>query len=179
MKISELLSEVQELRRKGVKIVDLEKLEAALQATQATSSRDASWELKIAELKHQSEIAGYNAAQETSRKLFDATIAFGSAALKSSILINGGAAVAMLAYLGSANGTKSGEFAYSLLLFTAGVLSSAIATAVSYLCQYHYAQEEESKGHCFRWGAIILVIIVFISFGIGSHTAFLGFLNQK
>jgi hypothetical protein len=185
MNIENLLSEVRTLRSKGIKRVDLERLEDALVATsKATSSQD-EWNIKVAELKHQSDLAGHVAAQEMSRTLLNAAITFAGAALKSALLINGGAAVAMLAYLGNSHSETNEEFPYALLMFTSGVLLAAMATGGSYLAQTRYAKRTESNeqakrmeviGNRYRNVSIALIIVAYIAFGLGSFTAYFGFI---
>lgn len=68
-------------------------------------------------------------------------------ALKSSLLINGGASVAMLAFIGNVWGKQNGfsclleQLALSLAFFVFGVLSAAIAAGFTYLSQAGYAGE--------------------------------------
>ena len=74
---------------------------------------------------------------------FEATIASGQSALKTGVLINGGAAVALLAFLGSTS-SRTGSatplvhlrlLSVALLCFGAGVLASAFAAGFVYLAQ--------------------------------------------
>lgn len=175
MDLKNLLSEVCELQEKGIKAVDLEKLKNALLTVDASTSDSAEWRMKIAELKHQSDLAGYIASQELSRCLLDATMAFAGAALKSAVLINGGAAVAVLAYMGNVPSGVAHQLPYSLLLFTGGVLLAAIATAGSYFAQFSYAHGCDSRGSRFRGVAIALIIGSYVAFASGSYTAFQAF----
>lgn len=131
-------------------------------------------------LKHDSALAGYAAAQAIDRRLFDAVITFSGIALKSAILINGGGAVAILAYLGHIGiGNFSQNFPCALLLYTGGVLFGAVATGVTYLtqCCYYYANGKSKWGNVSRGFAIALVILSYICFGLGGYTAYLGFIK--
>lgn len=179
MKIDELLAEVRELRSKGGKVVDIDRLESALSSAAASKTNEDEWKLKLAELKHQSDLAGYVATQESNRVLLEAVMGFASATLKSALLINGGAAVAILAYLGNARSEMRSEFPHALLMFTSGVLFAAVASGASYLAQYQYAKREakaERWGDGYRGVAIGLVFLTYIAFAFGSYNAYIGFI---
>jgi hypothetical protein len=70
-------------------------------------------------------------------------------ALKALLLINGGAAVAILAYLGSL--TSRGAVAHppnmknALLFFAGGVFTTALAFIVAYFTQYRLYYEERAR----------------------------------
>jgi hypothetical protein len=81
---------------------------------------------------------------------FKAVLASSRDALKSAILINGGAGVALLAFMGQMQkGGVSTAMAtwlpWSLACFVLGVLVAAIATGASYLAQdkYYFEGDEE------------------------------------
>jgi hypothetical protein len=177
-RFSQLLEEVIEKREKGETSISLELLESALRKLNEENTTDTEWDKLITTLKHQSELEGYKAAQEESRRLFEAVINFAGIALKSAILINGGAAVAMLAYLGHVGRDDvASEFPLALLLYVGGVLSAAVATAASYLAQYQYNFRNHSGGNLFRGAAITLVILSYGAFGLGGYSAYLGFID--
>jgi hypothetical protein len=105
--------------------------------------------------------------------------------LKMLVLINGGAAVALLAYLGNlaAHDTKSGyppTIKCALLCFAGGVLAGTITFIVAYLTQLRLYQEERERhiGKPFRTlhpiGLTIGIILVLTSasaFGAGCWIA--------
>lgn len=98
--------------------------------------------------KFRSDLAGSLAYQEHvhnwSLESFKQVIALGQSTLKAIMLINGGAAVALLAFLGNIL-SKSHPivglhpFASSMLTFVLGVLLSAVAYALTYLSQLGYS----------------------------------------
>lgn len=91
---------------------------------------------------------------------------FGEIALKSSLLINGGAAVAFLAFIGTIWNSSGGEsseiinLSRPLMLFVSGVLSGALACGTAYLAQSLYAKFNNNK-----WGDIVKYITVALVFG--------------
>ncbi|MFM0506701.1 hypothetical protein [Paraburkholderia sp. RL17-373-BIF-A] len=113
-------------------------------------------------------------------EMLKATTEAGQTALKSAILINGGAAVAMLAFVGNAV-TKSdlrpgspilSHIGGALLIFMVGTGLAGTSTAFRYISQWCYAEavnkpvpsRERTCGHAFSIVAVLL--------GIGSFTAF-------
>lgn len=78
----------------------------------------------------------------TDNEFLRLTVELGMAAVKGSMLINGGAAVALLAFLGSTYkpGAPSATWAaHALAWFAMGTLVSALVGGLSYVCQFFYA----------------------------------------
>lgn len=57
-------------------------------------------ELTVYRAENERNLAHYNAQQHQAVEIFKSVISYGTATLKSAILINGGAAVALLAFIG-------------------------------------------------------------------------------
>jgi hypothetical protein len=75
-------------------------------------------------------------------EMFRSVIMSGQAAIKSSFLLNGGAAVAMLAFIGHLAQFKAEKvpaFSACLLPFAYGVLAIAVTSGLTYLSQWFYA----------------------------------------
>ena len=86
-------------------------------------------------MQHQSNLAQYDAQNAWELQMFKSVILAGQTALKSTILINGGAAVALLAFIGSVWDKTTDEnvvrkLLISMLLFVAGVIGIIV-----FLCQ--------------------------------------------
>ena len=122
----------------------------------------------------------YRAEVDSNGRMLEATIALAGMALKSAMLINGGAAVAMLAYLGNvaSKEVEVGSIPGALSFFVAGVLSAAIGTGCGYLCQATYAEGHHKWGIGLRIAAAVLVISSYIFFGLGGAEAYGSFSNQ-
>lgn len=109
----------------------------------------------------------------------------GQGAMKAALLINGGASVAMLAFIGTAmnNCTENlllQKLCFSMLMFIIGVLSVAVAFGVTYLAGLVNAKE---KVQLWLWWilntiAIILVVIGYGLFITGSMNAYCAFTNS-
>jgi len=79
---------------------------------------------------------------ESSLEMFRSVIMAGQGAIKSSFLLNGGAAVALLAFIGHLAQFRTEQvplFASCLLWFSLGVLTAAITSGCTYFSQWLYA----------------------------------------
>ncbi len=108
---------------------------------------------------------------------FRAVILHGQNALKSAILINGGAAVALLAFIGHLwRPDTVGALrllAASLVWFVAGVLLDAVSAGSTYLSQYCYALCADSpRGKVYQTAValhILAILLVLVSYGTFAY----------
>lgn len=133
--------------------------------------------------EHERNLAHYDAQQSHSVEMLRSVFAYGQAALKSSILINGGAAVALLAFIGRIWDEKTGQTAVdaltsALVLFSFGVLAGAIGTAATYFSQLLYASNWNKTGVGFHVLTILIVAAAYVLFGLGSYEAYESFLKH-
>jgi len=175
------VSEVKESNRKTVRVSALESFLDGLEKyidEQGELDR-LEFESKLASFRAENEqnIAWYEAKQSVTREMFRSVVLFGQSALKSIILINGGAAVSMLAFIGnlaSKQGLSSQAmtlFTQPMLLFAMGVLSGALGTGGTYVTQLFYAQEKIKLGIVFHCLTIFIVIIAYVFFAVGAFAA--------
>lgn len=106
--------------------------------------------------------------------------------IKGAMLINGGAAVAVLAFIGNI-WSKCNEvpesIAWSVASYSGGVLIAGIAMGTAYFTQYYYLENllnekganKVKVGKVFRNTSTILIIGSFISFAIGTYLSFVTF----
>ena len=118
-------------------------------------------------------------SHEFDLELLRATVSTAQAALKATILINGGAAAALLAFIGGiwpATPALMTCLAKALILFVGGVASSAIGTALAYLSQAGFSNEFGAKskqiGAVTRALAILVVLGAFGFFIAGAVVAY-------
>lgn len=135
---------------------------------------------EIQKLIHESHLAQYRADREFNLEFLRTVVNYGQAALKSSILVNGGASAALLAFIGKIWGEHySHEVVSSLtlaiLLFVFGVLSGAIASGTAYITNYCYSERHNTTAVVFHVLTLILVIGSYILFGIGAYKSYLAF----
>ncbi|MRF40154.1 hypothetical protein GIJ78_06380 [Escherichia coli] len=138
--------------------------------------------------KFKSDLSDWQASNqrdhESNLEMLRATIGTSHLAIKSALLINGGAAVAFLAFLGNAWSRFPGLAAKSLLAcslgyFTWGVLCTGIGACVAYVCQAamsgEFGEFSQKIGEALRWVAVILVVGSFVLFYFGCSTAIKAF----
>lgn len=134
-------------------------------------------------VEHERNLAYYEAQQQNSMEMLRSVIAYGQAALKSAILINGGAAAGLLAFIGNI-WTKDiappavHSLTIAVILFSAGVLCAALGTGCTYVTQYFYSEMRQRIAKFFHVVTIVFVIGSYILFGFGSWSAYQAFLKH-
>lgn len=101
-------------------------------------------------------------------------------AFKTVILINGGAAVALLAFLGNiwAKGLQIevvSWLAKSISLFSIGVLVGALGSGMIYICNYLYSISLPKLAIKFHIFTALLAIAAYVCFGFGAYSAHAAF----
>ncbi len=87
----------------------------------------------------QANVEDRKASQSSSLEMFRSVITAGQNAIKTSLLMNGGATIALLAFLGKLttdNPAKLSLFASSLMIFTLGVFVTGLVSGFTYLSQW-------------------------------------------
>ena len=100
-------------------------------------------------------LAHYDATAAQQREMFKAVMDCGKDAINSAILINGGAVVVIMAFLGNAvgklnTGTLIQNISAPLFTFGVGVFLSSAAFGVRYISQFLYASDRVKTGHVFN-----------------------------
>ena len=106
---------------------------------------------------------------QSNLEMFRSVITAGQGAIKSIFLLNGGATVALLAFIShliKVDG-KVAEFSYCLLLFSLGALMAALISGCTYLSQWFFATPK--VGHQTTGYVLNIVCIVL---GVGSYGLF-------
>jgi len=170
--IERLIADIDTLKQRGRKVVRLELLRDVLSSIISKSPRkDTELERLHYELTHENNLAEWKDARETNRLLLNAVMTFGGNALRVITWMNGGAAVACLAYA-SNRGDKS--LLTAMLLFCYGLLAGGIAHAGAYMAQFNYAEGNEKPGNTFRNISIFLVLLAYAMFLGGSLCGYYG-----
>ncbi|MFA6104438.1 MAG: hypothetical protein WC721_19785 [Victivallaceae bacterium] len=119
----------------------------------------------------------FKAQNESNLEMFRSVIASGQNALRAGFLINGGAVIAILAFIGNCYGKPKifhcAGLVEALLFFALGVLAIGLATAGTYITQqvYYAAITQQAHYATYKKRGDILNIIVF-AFGIISAILF-------
>jgi len=190
MQVSELIeiytaaiNDAAEQGADSVPLFELQRVHAEIRRIAAESPDNV--EVGEAALEHYKAQLAANAehsrsVHELNLEMLRATVMTGQSALKSSLLINGGAAVALLAFLGNAWAADVPrrvmlQAAYGLSLFVWGVLAAAAAAGATYLSQAGFGNELGKFSHRIgkwaRWLAIALVVTAYVLFGFGAWHA--------
>ncbi|WP_126457804.1 hypothetical protein [Sulfuritortus calidifontis] len=92
-------------------------------------------------------------------------------------LTNGGAAVAILAYLGNVAGKECSvpDMRYAMASFLAGLLFCGLGMLFAYLAQLkrlnRLVEQQDTKNDCRLYAALFFVVLSLAMFGIGSWLA--------
>lgn len=137
-------------------------------------------DIAVMNAQNESALREYDAENQKQIEMFRATITSGQAALKSAILINGGASVALLAFIGNiwTKGTLQeavDSLTLSIGLFAGGVLAAAIASGNAYLAQYCYNRYPKWAGDVLNVITILLVIASYVLFAWGTYESYSAF----
>ena len=133
--------------------------------------------------------AWYGASIAFALEVHRASIEFGITAVKGTMLINGGAAIALLTFF-EKNGLNqldpnAPSFAWALLSFAIGVTAAAVGAGFGYAAQRSYthelisiaAEDEEGSnsnmGDVFHWLTCITVGVALASFVFGLRQSYL------
>ena len=126
-------------------------------------------------------IAEYNATRASELEMFKSVIVYGQMALKSALLINGGAAVATLAFISNVWGKVSDPIALyylvkSLSMFASGVLAAAIAVGLTYAtqCGYSYSMRTATylrASYIIHGLTITVGVLAYCFFAAGMYQA--------
>jgi len=171
--ITELRTELVALRDKGTKIVSVD---ALLESLPEEKPQNLSYEQGMEVWREQCklELAQYETDFKRRSDLFHSVISSGQTALRSAILINGGAAVICFPLLEKLleKGCNISGFANTLGFFVSGVLFAAMATGTTYFAQRAYASEgQEHKGHIWQGLTVTLVVASYALFVCGAWSA--------
>ena len=184
--LGKLIVVLSELQQKGQISVRIDALNRELEKINADSDQS-SEQFKIRLVDHESYRSGV-------LEVFKSQITFAGSALKTLILVNGGAAVALLSLVGnlwSKTQTETLSVPEQLIdataLFSVGVLVGAVATGLAYLAQVFYGEahyfDESSRerqicrrrGDRLRMATVACGILGLVLFGGGVINVYFAF----
>lgn len=166
---------------KSVTIESLETVLKDIEALAELSGKELTREIEQYNAVQATSLAEYHAETSIKLETFRSVISCGQSALKSATLINGGAAVALLAFIGHVWGKDLSSLvlnglSFSLLLFVFGVLCSAIASGTTYLAQAFYDGDWDKTAQTINAISILLVLGSYVLFFLGAYKAYSIFL---
>lgn len=117
-------------------------------------------------------------AHEHAIETFKSLVTLATDGLKTLVLINGGAVVALLAYLGQVHGDSdlAHRVAWPMILFATGLVAAGAAFVTAYMTQLHLYQEsahdaaQDAPERHVDWlrVTIVLAFLSIISFAVGA-----------
>ena len=124
-------------------------------------------------------LARYRARADSLLELFKSVIQSGQAALKSFFLLNGGAAVAVLALIGhlstsSITAAQVNKFGRPLLSFACGLAFTTLASGLTYLVQKAYSPPKKNRRLAERLNALVILMCAasLVAFIVGCGFAY-------
>lgn len=177
---------VQEQKEKGERSIDCDSLIRYL-TTIAEPLADVSEAVNLerakAELQREAEIGRFDS--EMRLEMFRSVITAGQGAIRSSMILNGGASVALIAFIGHLvqfSPRNIQPFASSLVFFACGVFSIALVGGLTYLSQWLFASNRKAAqdwGFILNLACIVVGVLSYVFFGAGLYLAYGGFLGFR
>ena len=176
--LDELREIVEELKANGQQAIQCDDLLTFLaEVDEDESPRMTDAELERYKSQLQNHSIHYRYENEGSLEMFRSVIASGQGFLKASFVLNGGAALALLAFIGhlaAVDPDSIAEFVFSLSVFAGAVFAVASNYGVTYLSQWLYAGKKDwmqKVGFGFNIAAIVLGATSVLLFGWGMFEA--------
>jgi len=182
--INNIRSAIAITKEQGHKTASLEALEDLLSLTEKNieidnynDSLEQERTLSIYKAENDRYIADLNNETKRDLEMFNSVLAAGRDTLKSITLINGGAVVVLLAFLGKIWDGKEytdvvNALSTSILIFSMGVLCAALATGITYITQSAYCYDDNDKrGDSIKGLVIGVVVVSYILFFTGIFWA--------
>ena len=185
---------VLDVKKTGQELISVDAMGTFLDALKSTvedpkevDNRHFEASVQFLRSQHEQNLVILEAQQRSELELFRSVIGYGQAAMKSAILINGGATVALLALIGNIwvkgiNPDAIGSLTDGIRLFAFGTLTAAVGTAASCVTQYCYMNFGEKAAKTFHILTVLCVVGAFLLFGLGtieSHQAFIEHLTAN
>ena len=113
---------------------------------------------------------------------FKSVISMAELSLKSSILINGAAAIALLTFVGNGKGAIKEYIVFGIFVFGLGALLGGLATLFAYLTQNNYMNQINNKQEINNEGghkalAIFTCLASYVCFFVGTILSGVGILG--
>lgn len=181
---TEFKKAIEEIRAKGNLAIQCDNLIAYLdEVIKSSNAEIAQADLEKYKAELQLWVEQNKGIHSSSLEMFRSVIQSGQNAIRSSFLLNGGAAVAILAFIGKLaelQSEKIPQFAQSLVIFVIGVLIVTITAGCTYLSQWFYTGNASWKiktGLVLNILAIVLGIVSYIVFILGMCKAYAVFIK--
>lgn len=179
--VRSIRAEIAALRQKGHETLSLGNLDAYLEQLENITAGEPNQLDQIALQNARADLdvrlAQYQLAADQGLEMFRSVIAAGQSARQASLLINGGAAAALLAFVGHVVTTPRAKsivpgLAFPLAWFLEGVLAAAVSSGATYLAQRSWANGKPRLGNISNVAAIVLIIASYATFAAACWAGF-------
>lgn len=161
----------------GSTVIQVSAVSAVLNAAEQQVMADVEAEIRTHNLRVSA--ITYEHDLERDLEMVKLSTSTGFTALKTAVLINGGAVIALLAFMGSQRGALMPQLAHNMVApltyFTTGTMLSAFATGLGYLAQAGFGNEFKWRsteiGIGSRIAAIVFAFAAYVAFGCGAYGA--------
>jgi hypothetical protein len=178
---------VADLKTKGVESIRsdnlIKYLDEAVRDLESTAARPSEATIERYKAELQKWVEEHRNIHAQGIEMFRSVIQAGQNALRTAFLMNGGASVALLAFVGHLSNVapeKVPTLAPSLAVFVTGVLVAALASSVTYLSQWFYAGEaswQKKTGFVLNIAAILVGLGAYGVFAFGVWKAYRVFVS--
>nr|WP_310616674.1 hypothetical protein [Pantoea cypripedii] len=181
-----IITDIEAVKQSNATAIEIENLLTYLRGINTDSFNEKpDFELEGMKHNNQSAIEMFKVNNAIQLEAFKSTIAVGANACRAFMVMNGGAAIALLAFLGniwnkSSNPDASKAIALSLVVFCLGVLASGVCAGMTYFAQFSFGSSQLGQIKPWLWAgritnalAILSGIASLIAFGYGANSAFI------
>lgn len=167
--IAKFKADLAGIKQDGVSQLDIENIVKYLDQLEA----QAALSVEQRRMKHESDLAQYKAQSDLQVANFNAVLAAGKEAINASIIINGGAVIALMAFMGNVVSKASNIhyvalLANSLMFFGVGTLCGGVAFGTRYISQFLYGHYPNKNalmaGHIVNGLSWLVTLSAFLSF---------------
>lgn len=177
--LDSLETELAEMSAKGQRVVAVDALQKYIEKRR----KHARSSVEDRTLEQQRSLAHLDMQTKHALEMFKSVIDAGREALNALVLINGGAVVALLGFMGATiskglPATLGMQLTWSVLLFGCGVLTGAIGFGFRYCAQAFFKRYRMKAGFVFNLCSVLSAAIGYCLFGSGMYAAYSGFVLQ-
>lgn len=168
---SRMKAEMEDLKRQGIAAIFVDQMITYLASVETSPEENPGpAEMERYKVELQANVEAGKRAHEVGMENFKAVITAGQNAIRTILLLNGGAAVALLAFSGhliaeaSPNATR---FAGCMLPFALGALAAGIISGGTYLSQFlfgHHSPKVQWWGHLVNYTVIVMGVAAYVLF---------------
>lgn len=188
--IEKIIADVEATKQQGYENISTEKLLSYLENSKTSEGYNHDYQMELLRSDNTANIEIMKMDHAANLEVFRSVITVGANAAKAFMIINGGAAIALLAFLGNiwnkeSTPTAAASISDSLLLFCVGVLCSGICSGFTYLAQFCYASSDLKTHSGWDKAGLFSNVIAVLSgvasltlFAIGAYVTYVSMGNQ-